>query len=189
MSKPISELTVIDTERLSPGMVRLRFHSEDLSAFRGSPFTDRYVKLIFGDPAALERGAGDEAALPAIRQSLAALPETAEGYAVVLVDGPSYELPLPVPDGVELTWLHRSDPAHAGLADAVRALPWRTGRVHAFVHGEAQAVMHEIRPYLYAERGVPRGDVSISGYWRQGRTEETFRQWKAELAAIEAAAS
>lgn len=131
--------------------------------------------------------AGDEAALPAIRQSLAALPADAQGYAVVQVEGPSYQQEVTAPRGIDLTWLHRSDPAHPGLADAVRALPWREGRVHAFVHGEAQAVMHEIRPYLFTERQVPRADVSISGYWRTGRTEETFREWKAELARAEGA--
>jgi NADPH-dependent ferric siderophore reductase len=46
-------------------------------------------------------------------------------------------------------------------------------------------VMHQIRPYLLRERGLPR-DVSISGYWRRGRSEESFREWKAELAASEA---
>ncbi|MFW6867391.1 siderophore-interacting protein [Nocardioides sp. CPCC 206347] len=129
--------------------------------------------------------AGDEAAIPAIRQSLAALPADAQGYVVLQVDGPSYEQEVATPAGVVLTWLHRTDPGHSGLADAVRALPWREGRVHAFVHGEAQAVMHEIRPYLLKERAVPRADVSISGYWRQGRTEEAFREWKAELARAE----
>jgi NADPH-dependent ferric siderophore reductase len=59
--------------------------------------------------------------------------------------------------------------------------------VHAFVHGEAQVVMHQIRPYLFRERGLPRADVSISGYWRKGRSEEAFREWKAELAAAETA--
>lgn len=129
--------------------------------------------------------AGDEAAIPAIRQSLAALPTDAQGYVVLQVDGPSYEQEVATPAGVVLTWLHRTDPGHSGLAAAVRALPWREGRVHAFVHGEAQAVMHEIRPYLLKERAVPRADVSISGYWRQGRTEEAFREWKAELARAE----
>lgn len=41
-------LTVTSTERLSPGMVRVHFHSDDLSAFADSPHTDRYVKLVFG---------------------------------------------------------------------------------------------------------------------------------------------
>ncbi len=47
--------------------------------------------------------------------------------------------------------------------------------------------MHGIRPYLLRERGLARDQVSISGYWRQGRTEEGFRDWKSELAAAESA--
>jgi NADPH-dependent ferric siderophore reductase len=244
----MTELTVVSTERLSPGMVRVRFRG-DLAAFEGSPFTDRYVKLFFPsdsdrptlrtytvadlDPAAgtlaidfvvhgdqgiagpwaaaarpgdtiSVRGpggayapdptadwhllAGDEAAIPALRAALATLPADARGYAVIEVDGPSYEQDVVAPPGVALTWLHRADPDHPGLAGAVRALPWLEGRVHAFVHGEAHVVMHEVRPYLLAERGVPREDLSISGYWRQGRTEEAFREWKAQLAQAEGAA-
>jgi len=47
--------------------------------------------------------------------------------------------------------------------------------------------MHNLRPYVRKERGVDAKWASISGYWRRGRTEETFRQWKAELAVAEAA--
>ncbi|MDN5746139.1 MAG: siderophore-interacting protein, partial [Nocardioidaceae bacterium] len=132
---------------------------------------------------------GDEAAIPAIRQGLAALAPTACGAVLVQVDGPAYEQVLRGPEGVEFTWLHRSDPAHPGLGEAVKALSWRDGRVHAFVHGEGQSVMKEIRPYLLGERGVPRADLSISGYWRRGRTEEAFREWKSELARAEKGAS
>ena len=64
---------------------------------------------------------------------------------------------------------------------------WPPGQVQVFIHGEAQAVMHNLRPYVRKERGVDAKWASISGYWRRGRTEETFRQWKAELAAAEAA--
>ena len=59
--------------------------------------------------------------------------------------------------------------------------------MQVFIHGEAQAVMHNLRPYVRRERGVPAQWASISGYWRRGRTEETFRQWKRELAEAEAA--
>ena len=44
-----------------------------------------------------------------------------------------------------------------------------------------------LRPYLLEERGAPRLDVSISGYGRRGRTEESFRVWKSELSAAESA--
>lgn len=123
--------------------------------------------------------AGDASALPAIRAALAALPSGAVGECVVLVEGGEHEQPLATPAGVGVAWVHDD------LSAAVRDLSWREGRVHAFVHGEAQAVMHGVRPYLLRERGLPRGDVSISGYWRSGRTEEGFRQWKSDLAAAE----
>jgi NADPH-dependent ferric siderophore reductase len=128
--------------------------------------------------------AGDDAALPAIRQALAALPPDARGHAVVQVGAPAEELPLPAPAGVEVRWVHR-DAASPGLADAVRALPWLDGRVDVFVHGEAQAVMQEIRPYL-TERGVDARAASISGYWKRGLVDEEFRAWKRQLAVAEA---
>lgn len=50
--------------------------------------------------------------------------------------------------------------------------------------------MHNLRPYIGNERGVPAmWASSISGYWSRGRREETFRQWKAELAKAEEAAN
>jgi len=128
--------------------------------------------------------AGDEAAVPAIGAALAALPDDAVGQAFVLVDSAAHHPDLPAPTGVVVTYLHR-DAGH-GLADAVRSWEWPPGRVHAFVHGEADEVMHGVRPYLLKERGLPRADASISGYWRHGRTEEGFRTWKSELAATEA---
>lgn len=73
MSKPITLLTVTRSERLSPGMVRLHFEG-DLAAFAGSTFTDRYVKLVFGDPAELERGGR-----PTLRTYTAVDPDVAAG--------------------------------------------------------------------------------------------------------------
>lgn len=141
--------------------------------------------------------AGDETALPAIRAALAALPADARGYAVIDVPALGHEQPLDHPAGVEVTWLVTGGHTHHAAEDAegheqplvtaIRELKWLDGRVHAFVHGEAAVTMHGIRPYLLKERGIPKADVSISGYWRRGRTEETFREWKRELAAAESA--
>jgi NADPH-dependent ferric siderophore reductase len=112
--------------------------------------------------------AGDTSALPAISAACAALPATAVGRVFVEVAG----------DGA---------PGEA-LAAAVRAEPWRDGLVQVFIHGEAQAVMHDLRPYIRKEHGVPADWASISGYWRRGRTEEGFREWKRDLAEREEAA-
>lgn len=142
--------------------------------------------------------AGDLSALPAISAACAALPTRAVGRVFVEVAGPADEFDFARPEGVELTWIHTDGAAGTSgaegtaapgglLAAAVRAEPWREGLVHVFIHGEAQAVMHELRPYIRKERGVPADWASISGYWRRGRTEEGFRQWKRDLAEREEA--
>ncbi|MET8778609.1 siderophore-interacting protein [Nocardia sp. NPDC050713] len=135
--------------------------------------------------------AGDEAALPAIAVALEAMADDAVGHAFVEVSGPDDELELDKPGGVELTWLHRgARPTGELLAETVRATPWRDGQVQVFIHGEAQAVMHDLRRYIRRERQVPaEWAASISGYWRRGRTEEGFREWKADLAAKETVGS
>ncbi|WP_067711353.1 siderophore-interacting protein [Nocardia yamanashiensis] len=135
--------------------------------------------------------AGDESALPAIAAACAALPAEAVGSVFLEVGGPADELFFPYPEGVERIWVHRGD-AEPGerLAAAVKAAPWREGQVQVFIHGEAQAVMHELRPYIRKQRGITaEWASSISGYWRRGRTEEGFRRWKSELAEQEKAAT
>jgi NADPH-dependent ferric siderophore reductase len=141
--------------------------------------------------------AGDEAAIPAISVALEALPPDAIGQAFIEVAGPDDEIALTAPDGVKINWIYRGGRAdlvsddqagdNAPLVGAVKGAPWLPGQVQVFIHGEAQTVMHNLRPYIRKERGVDaKWASSISGYWRRGRTEETFRQWKRELAESEA---
>lgn len=140
--------------------------------------------------------AADEAGLPAVSAALEALPPNAIGRAFIEVAGPEDEVELSAPEGVEVRWIYRGGRADlvpedkagdfAPLIAAVKETPWLPGDPQVFIHGEAQAVMHNLRGYVRKERGVPAASASISGYWRRGRTEETFRQWKAELAKAEA---
>ena len=143
--------------------------------------------------------AGDESALPAIAAALEALPPTAVGKAFIEVAGPEDEIPLTAPESVQVNWVYRGGRADlvledragdfAPLIEAVTTTLWLPGQVHVFIHGEAQAVMHNLRPYIRTERGVePKWASSISGYWRRGRTEESFRDWKKELAEAEGGA-
>lgn len=141
--------------------------------------------------------AGDESALPAIAAALEALPAKAVGQAFIEVAGPDDEIELISPESVDVHWVYRGGRAdlvpedragdHAPLIEAVTSAQWLPGQVQVFIHGEAQAVMHNLRPYIRKERGVEaKWASSVSGYWRRGRTEETFRQWKKELAEAEA---
>ena len=140
--------------------------------------------------------AGDEAAVPAIGAALEALPDNAIGKVFIEVAGPEDEITLSAPPGIELNWIYRGGRAdlvpedkagdHAPLIAAVKEAAWLPGQVQVFIHGEAQTVMHNLRRYIRKERGVDaKWASSISGYWRRGRTEETFRQWKRELAEAE----
>lgn len=183
-----THLTVTRTEPITPTLQRVWFKSDDLSAFADSEFTDRYVKLVFPKPGVDYRPdpaadwhllAGDEAAVPAIAAAVADLPDDASGHVVLLVDGAEHEPQLKASAGVEVTFVRRDGGAQQ-LADAVRTLPWREGRVHAFVHGEAEEVMKGVRPYLVKERGLARDQTSISGYWRRGASEDGFRVWKSQ---------
>jgi NADPH-dependent ferric siderophore reductase len=140
--------------------------------------------------------AADEAGLPALSAALEALPANAIGRAFIEVGGPDDEVPLVAPDGVEVRWIYRGGRADlvpeelagdfAPIIAEVKEAQWLPGQVQVFIHGEAQTVMHNLRAYVRKDRGVEAKWASISGYWRRGRTEETFRQWKAELAKAEA---
>ncbi len=131
--------------------------------------------------------AGDESALPAIAASLARAPEGVPVHAFIEVAGPEEEQKLEAPAGAEITWLHRgAAPVGERLVEAVRALDFPAGRVHAFVHGEAGFVK-ELRKLLRVEREVPREDLSISGYWRKGHDEDGWQaskqQWNQQVEA------
>lgn len=133
--------------------------------------------------------AGDETAIPAIGAALEALPAGAVAKVFIEVGGPEDEIAIDT--DIPITWLHRGAPAgavgpelvddNAPVVRAVRETEWLPGRPQVFIHGEAQSVMHNLRGYIRKERGVPAEWASISGYWRRGRTEEGFREWKSEL--------
>ncbi|MEU0674210.1 siderophore-interacting protein [Streptomyces sp. NPDC006172] len=129
--------------------------------------------------------AGDESALPAIAAALESLPAGAVAHAFVEVAGPEEE--QKIDSDVEVVWLHRGErPVGEKLLEAVRALTWPEGRVHAFVHGEA-ATVKDLRRLLRVDHAVPREALSISGYWRLGHNEDGWqaakREWNARVEA------
>jgi NADPH-dependent ferric siderophore reductase len=124
--------------------------------------------------------AGDEAAIPAIGAALAAMPDDAVGHALIEVATADDEWNLTAPEGIEVKWLHRGGPftpESTVIEQAVKDLPWREGRVQAFVHGERET-MKALRAYLHDERGVDRADLSLSAYWAYGREEDAFQAEK-----------
>ena len=131
---------------------------------------------------------GDESALPAIAATLEALPAHARAVAILEVADAAEEQPVVTAADVELIWVHRDtapgEPGEAVL-EAVRAATARGGDLFAFVHGEADMV-RAVRRHLRLERAVPLERLSVSGYWRLGRTDERWRAEKKDWnAAVE----
>jgi NADPH-dependent ferric siderophore reductase len=121
---------------------------------------------------------GDLSALPAIGASLDRVPDGVPVHAIVELDDDADRQALTSPGALEVTWL-RGDGTDGPLRDAVANLDFPAGAVHAFVHGEASSV-RAVRRHLLVDRGVPREALSASGYWKRTRTEEGWREDKAE---------
>lgn len=127
--------------------------------------------------------AGDEAASPAICAALEELPEHADATAFFEVADRSAVFEVPQAERVTIVWLFRDGaPYGHKLAQAVRATTIPTGRTSWFVHGVAEMIK-DLRRYLFVERTIAKTDVSISGYWRAGMTEEDWQSSKRDFVA------
>jgi NADPH-dependent ferric siderophore reductase len=134
---------------------------------------------------------GDESALPAIGAALERLPHGAPARVFIEVAGPAEEQRLTTAGTAEIVWVHRgARTVGEPLVEAVRALTFPPGAVHAFVHGEANFV-RELRRLLRVELRVPQEQLSISGYWRRGDDDESWRlakpEWNRRVEAEESA--
>lgn len=236
--RPARRTRVVQTEQLTPGIVRIVVEGEDLADLAVGEFTDHYVKCVFGDrtrsytvraldperrrltldfvvhgdrgvagpwAAAARPGdelllrgpggayapsanadwhlmVGDDAVIPAIAVSLQRVPAAIPVFVIVEVDGPDHEQPLSSPGELNLQWLHRrrspgEEPERS--LQAVEALALPAGRGHAFVHGEAEAVLR-VRRHLLRDRGLEPDQLSATGYWKRRLTDEEWRASKSE---------
>lgn len=144
------------------------------------------------DPALPRLLLGDDSALPAIAAALEAMPDQATGVALIEVGGPSDEIDIAHPAGIEVRWLHRDgaagiDPApsetpaeHGSLlVSAVRKMERPETLPEVFAHGERGA-MKELRQILHNAWGIERRALSLSAYWAIGRAEDGFQAEKRE---------
>lgn len=119
--------------------------------------------------------AADETALPAVEGILAWLPAGIRVRAWIEVPRTQDVRDLPTAADAGITWLPREGEQRHGLvADAVRAAALPGGDPYAWVAGESGAV-RALRRHLVHERGIARGRVAFSGYWRLGASEEDLR--------------
>lgn len=124
--------------------------------------------------------AGDESAIPAIAAALEGMEADARGVVVLEVRDATEEVPLTVPPGIELKWIHRGGdftPETTRITDHLREIEIPDGDVQVFIHGEREQ-MKRIRKHLVKERGLERKGMSLSAYWAYGRIEDQFQAEK-----------
>lgn len=147
----------------------------------GGPMSDWVQRARPGQPAAISgpgRGyeidggaaslvlAGDESALPAIGQILAAAPADLPVTALVEVAHPDARIDLPAGPRSTVEWLDRDPGQRPGdvMVEAVTTRPVSDG-AKLWVAGEAAAVQR-IRKHLFEGLGLSRSDAVVRGYWK-----------------------
>ncbi|MGK2949803.1 MAG: siderophore-interacting protein [Acidimicrobiales bacterium] len=115
--------------------------------------------------------AGDESAIPAISVLLEAVPDAAT--VTVLVEARAdARVELPAHPGTSVAWIApaATEPSGSALGAAVAASEL-AGHTRVWVAGEAAAVQR-IRKHLFDERGHPRSQCTVRGYWKHGRGQD-----------------
>ncbi len=114
--------------------------------------------------------AGDETAIPAISQLLEAIPEGPPVQVQIEVARPDARLDLPDRSGTTVEWCDLAEGSAPGdaLVAAVCGTDVAPG-TPVWVAGEAAAVQR-IRRHLFEERGLPRSQATVRGYWKHGRS-------------------
>ena len=116
--------------------------------------------------------AGDETAIPAITQLLDALPADAAVQVHIEIAAAEARVALPTHPNLVEEWHENATGRAPGdaLVAAVSGADIPPG-ARVWVAGEAAAV-HRIRKHLFEERGLPRSQATVRGYWKHGRADE-----------------
>ena len=114
--------------------------------------------------------AGDETAIPAISQLLETLPAKTPVQVHIEVAHPDGRLALPDHPRATVEWCDLPPGVAPGnaLVASVRGADLAPG-TRVWVAGEAAAVQR-IRRHLFEDRGLPRAQASVRGYWKHGHS-------------------
>jgi NADPH-dependent ferric siderophore reductase len=114
--------------------------------------------------------AGDESAIPAIGQLVAAIPDAVPTTVIIEVAHPDARVALPERAEIEQRWVGRAADAVPG--DALVAAVMETElelEARVWAAGEA-AAMQRIRRHLFETLGISRRHATVRGYWKHGRS-------------------
>ncbi len=117
--------------------------------------------------------AGDESAIPAVRQVVDALPVNAAAQVFIEVGRPDARTHISDRANSAITWLDLVDDAPPGsqLVAAMQEAPLDAD-MRIWAAGEA-ASMQRIRRHCFETVGITRAHCTIRGYWKHGRSGDT----------------
>lgn len=125
--------------------------------------------------------AGDESSAPAIAAALEVLPENTTAQAYIEIESDDEKFEMPSGEGITVNWVSRNGTTPGTeMSAAVRADGYPEKKTSWFIHGVAEMIK-EMRRFLFVEGDIERDDVSISGYWRLGMTEDQWQASKQEF--------
>ena len=113
--------------------------------------------------------AGDESAIPAVRQVVDALPLPASAQVLIEASRPDARTHIANRANTVITWFDLADDAPPGsqLVAAMQETPL-DANMRIWAAGEA-ASMQRIRRHCFETVGIPRAHCTIRGYWKHGR--------------------
>ena len=210
MSQMFYDVTLLDRQALTPGMVRLTFGGEGLKAFQTTGIGDEYLRLFFPNeetgklhlPHITEDGRwtypdGQDA----VRCSTYTVRRFAQDGEDVTIDvdfvvheggmasewaQKADEQILPHHGAATVTWLHGcgNGVAPSRLEEIVRGVPLPATPGYVWVAGE-QKVVRGIRKFVRKELGFPPERYELVGYWI-ANSEDWEAKWDALDPAIKA---
>lgn len=129
--------------------------------------------------------AADMSALPVAAATLEKMPRDAVGDAFFEIENVNDKQTIDAPSGVRINWLISKNPACPGslIVEGIQKLDWPKERVQTCIAGES-AMVNALRRYICVEKGVPREDTYISGYWKYGLIEDEHKKVKSADAVI-----
>jgi NADPH-dependent ferric siderophore reductase len=126
---------------------------------------------------------GDETATPAISAMLEALPEEADGIALLEVGSAADIMEISTKSKVVIRWFSRNDePAEESdlLLNVIKDLPSLSAGFQSryiWAAGESAAIK-TIRGYANENLEIAPGELSAKAYWTAGISEDDFRRLK-----------
>jgi NADPH-dependent ferric siderophore reductase len=127
--------------------------------------------------------AADMSALPVAAATLEAMPRNAKGVAYLEITSNADRQSIDAPHAIEINWLIHASPHQTPTQSValIAELSKFEGTVQTCIAGES-GMAKALREEIVNQRGVPKTDTYISGYWKIGMHEDAHQQVKRDEA-------